>query len=612
MRKIMLLFYVVFLLTGVLFSQHIAYVGFLDSEGNSPDENDVYWEAVRVNTHPDDIIGTYNSLNSYFLTPEESGFGFIILAVQCEDFQNPWMVGEVVTVTIVEISSGDCGIVNITLTDTVADFWNIGVNPVTLNLDPSTIIPSPVPCVFPLDNAFSIPPSVQLEWRSHPFAQGYKLYIGSDNPPTNILAMLDLGNTLTYSIDQLQENELYYWQVIPYNMLGDAINCPVWSFVTRDVPTSPAELWCDITYQGVNLLWEEPADIQDLSYNIYRDDVQINQEPVEIPFYLDSADGLIEDQIYEYKVTAFITEPTFLESVPCDSVLVTYFVIDAPPLAEDFESYNDFVTEFGDWTLIDGDGENTIGFGDLADFPGENEPHSFMVFNPNSTTPPLQNADAFSGTKYAAAFCSETGAGDNWLISHPIHLGPDTGEWMDDHYIQFMVRSYSTQYGMETLELCISNGSTDPADFTVISGDMPIEVPPAWTPFIWDLSDYCDQIIRIAIHHTSPQGVMLMLDSIMMIGTTASENNNNSEIINNPVLIGNFPNPFNPETTISFNLKENVHATLNIFNIRGQHIATLADDNFTAGSHNIVWKGTDSNGNSVTSGIYFYKLQAGT
>jgi parallel beta-helix repeat protein len=73
----------------------------------------------------------------------------------------------------------------------------------------------------------------------------------------------------------------------------------------------------------------------------------------------------------------------------------------------------------------------------------------------------------------------------------------------------------------------------------------------------------------------------------------------------------NYPNPFNPTTTISYSLKENAKVSLKIYNIKGQKVKTLINEALPAGEHSAIWNGRDSNGNRVGSGIYFYKLKAG-
>lgn len=70
----------------------------------------------------------------------------------------------------------------------------------------------------------------------------------------------------------------------------------------------------------------------------------------------------------------------------------------------------------------------------------------------------------------------------------------------------------------------------------------------------------------------------------------------------------NYPNPFNPETKIVFNLPESGRVKLEIFNIKGQKVKTLADCFFEKRTHSVIWKGKDNNNKSVASGLYFYKL----
>ncbi len=76
-------------------------------------------------------------------------------------------------------------------------------------------------------------------------------------------------------------------------------------------------------------------------------------------------------------------------------------------------------------------------------------------------------------------------------------------------------------------------------------------------------------------------------------------------------LAQNYPNPFNPTTRISFDLPEQAHATMVIYNLLGQQVKVLANDFMNAGRHLIDWNGLDTHGNSVASGVYFYELRAG-
>jgi hypothetical protein len=74
-------------------------------------------------------------------------------------------------------------------------------------------------------------------------------------------------------------------------------------------------------------------------------------------------------------------------------------------------------------------------------------------------------------------------------------------------------------------------------------------------------------------------------------------------------LYSNYPNPFNPTTTISFSLPKEEDIELTIYNIKGQKVKTLYSGISEEGKHSVIWNGIDSNGKTVSSGIYFYKLK---
>lgn len=76
-------------------------------------------------------------------------------------------------------------------------------------------------------------------------------------------------------------------------------------------------------------------------------------------------------------------------------------------------------------------------------------------------------------------------------------------------------------------------------------------------------------------------------------------------------ILGNYPNPFNPSTVISFSLPETGRASLAVYNASGQKIRELTSGIFTAGSHSAVWDGRDDKGRPVSSGVYISRLRMG-
>ncbi len=76
-------------------------------------------------------------------------------------------------------------------------------------------------------------------------------------------------------------------------------------------------------------------------------------------------------------------------------------------------------------------------------------------------------------------------------------------------------------------------------------------------------------------------------------------------------LLGNYPNPFNPSTTISFSLKEKTKVKLEVYNVLGQKVRTLVEKDLPAGMNQVNWNGVDNSGRSVSSGVYFMRMEAG-
>jgi len=76
-------------------------------------------------------------------------------------------------------------------------------------------------------------------------------------------------------------------------------------------------------------------------------------------------------------------------------------------------------------------------------------------------------------------------------------------------------------------------------------------------------------------------------------------------------LKNNYPNPFNPTTTIAFDLARDGMVSIEVFNIKGQKVRTLTSEEYKVGSHRVMWNGDDSAGHSVGSGVYFYRMTTG-
>ncbi len=97
----------------------------------------------------------------------------------------------------------------------------------------------------------------------------------------------------------------------------------------------------------------------------------------------------------------------------------------------------------------------------------------------------------------------------------------------------------------------------------------------------------------------------------LVVGNHLYASDRVSEVLpDNYALNQNFPNPFNPRTSIRFALPSAAHVKLEVYNILGQRVSVLLDEWREVGHHTVVWDGRDNNGRGVASGVYFYRIEA--
>jgi len=133
-------------------------------------------------------------------------------------------------------------------------------------------------------------------------------------------------------------------------------------------------------------------------------------------------------------------------------------------------------------------------------------------------------------------------------------------------------------------------------------GDMDIAVPNDASFFVIDLKRAAASYQwQIFMGNNSRSGNTYQL--------TPNTDNTVPELIT--ALNGNYPNPFNPETTISFTVKAATPVTVEIYNTKGQKVKTLVNETKAQGNHTVNWNGTDDNGTKVSGGVYLYRMSSG-
>ena len=184
---------------------------------------------------------------------------------------------------------------------------------------------------------------------------------------------------------------------------------------------------------------------------------------------------------------------------------------------DSFEDYDDFATgEFGEWITLDNDHQPVypIALGDasnIVSFPGSGtatNPTAIapMVFNPWHTVPAMLPTDeaikAPTGDKTVIFFSAQRAQSDKWLISPLIDIH-------DNYEFTVLAKAYAAY--PESMEFCISEGSTNPADFILMSEANPLEAG-QWARYSVPLDDYAGQQVRLGIHYTSYDAFLTQID----------------------------------------------------------------------------------------------------
>jgi flagellar hook assembly protein FlgD len=76
-----------------------------------------------------------------------------------------------------------------------------------------------------------------------------------------------------------------------------------------------------------------------------------------------------------------------------------------------------------------------------------------------------------------------------------------------------------------------------------------------------------------------------------------------------PAELSNYPNPFNPATVLEFGVCSPGAVNLSVFDVRGQRVLTLIDEELAIGTYRILWNGRDADGDAVAAGVYYCRLE---
>ena len=115
-----------------------------------------------------------------------------------------------------------------------------------------------------------------------------------------------------------------------------------------------------------------------------------------------------------------------------------------------------------------------------------------------------------------------------------------------------------------------------------------------------------------AADHVLPARSQLLRDVTEYFNIIGGEPSSVDDLPDIKFTTTNYPNPFNPSTTIKYSLPRAGHLQLSIYNVRGQLVKTLINGHRPAGAdQTIIWDGTNNQGSAAASGVYFYEARTG-
>ncbi|MDD4156739.1 MAG: choice-of-anchor J domain-containing protein [Candidatus Cloacimonetes bacterium] len=363
---------------------------------------------------------------------------------------------------------------------------------------------------------------------------------------------------------------------------------------------APTDLTITENNGNAELSWNAPNIIDGEldGYLVIRNNIAISAT-INSTSFIDY--NVIAGYDYNYHILAVYDNLTGVSS-PSNTVNFSYGTPAEDYLNDSFEDYNDFDINFTPWTLHNLDGANNYA---IEGFEWENmaEPYAFMIFNPTNTSPSLAHEalTARTGDKYAVHFASEEVENNDWLISRELILGSESS-------FSFYAKTFTTAYGAEKFRVAVSTTDTNPTSFNYIDTNIYNAIDD-WHQYIFDLSAFDHESIYIAIQVIGTDGFIFMIDDFNVKSNNGGVDNDDVVVIYQTELNGNYPNPFNPTTNISFSLAKDTNVKLNIYNIKGQKVKTLINKKINAGQHVIVWDGKDSHNNQAASGVYFYRFE---
>jgi hypothetical protein len=499
--------------------------------------------------------------------------------------------------------------------------------------------------------------SLKIGWspNSEPDLLGYKIYVGTSS---GIYDSTYITTDTLYTINSLNTGTTYYIGVSAYDDEGYESVITERSAVPRLFPIPPSEFTAIPRWLEVDLAWNKNLEYDLLGYNLYRSGVEgglgdkLHSQALTDTMFIDNsaANGIF----YYYTVKA--VDSLLNESINNSTVRSRVISLDQGILvvdetddgdgslmnptdeqADDF--YNQILTHFNyqNYDLIEKGNISTAYLGAFStvlwhgnDFQDLSAPNDFK----DQIMRYLNNGGNFLYVGYRPVRAFEQ------VFGNPVTFGP--GDFIYD-YLKIEEAAYNTTVlfsGAHQIEIGYNNifidsSKTNPADEyhlrriesitsslngnNIYSFETLFDSSTTQGSFIgkpvgveYMGTDYKTITLSFPLYYMNQMQAQELIDYILVnkFNEIVSVEEEESYIPDEYALLQNYPNPFNPSTTIKYSVPEDGFVRLTIYNLLGQAVTTLVNEEISAGNYSVVWNGKDQGGLKVSSGIYLYKMQA--
>jgi predicted outer membrane repeat protein len=486
--------------------------------------------------------------------------------------------------------------------------------------------------VSPYDGYSTYSHSITLNWEDYSGATSYEVMVDNDpffgSPDRWETGLLVSQWLITPNLGHAK----WYWKVRAQTAAGPSNWSYMWDFTIKDRPDPSCPVL--YTYNGVDFIQENPlltacekSGYVDVVTDYYHVTKGVTPKDNIITFQLRE---LEDEETFLYNLELITVDHPAGTRIACDvdGQVTVFDRLKAPLSAIDNNGVNRLAELSSEDGILFKVPES--GYIDLV-YEGEDDDFGILFgappknFCPDPEDPmPLKaqpdNENQYTPTQVTVSYKDNLG---NWTEYSDIPPRDQlvntyvSGEWMTGGAETITIRiawegSYATDAIFKVIPV---QQEPDVQTHPIIRAELMTETG---AEEIWEMSDDGSPITMVkgnvfefdfeidAVGHPD-----IVRDYIIRaVGRYQPNYNVYTRLLPGELkLHANYPNPFNPVTTLSYDLPVASNVCLEIYNITGQLVTTLADGWQEAGRHQVTWNSTDENGQPVASGIYFYQLK---